>query len=235
MRVFVAGAGGAVGRVLVPLLLAEGHDVTGTTRSAARAERIERQGATPVVVDVLDRSGLRQAVLAARPEVVVHQLTDLAGGFTPDALRSNARLRDVGTANLVAAAVASGARRLVAQSAAWLYAPGEGDRLESDPLVPPEDAPDDLTLPGVLALERHVLGAPLEGVILRLGYLYGPGAASASPSRLPSVHVFAAALAAALTVSRGRPGAYNVVDGGGGVSNARARADLGWDPQAKEG
>lgn len=233
MRIFVAGAAGVVGRALLPMLVAEGHEVTGTTRSDARARWIADSGAEPVLVDALDAAALATAVLAARPEVVVHQLTDLAAGFAPDDLRANSLLRDVGTANLVSAAVAVHARRLVAQSGAWLYAPGEGDRREDDPLLSPVDAPDDPTLPGVLALERRVLTAPLEGVVLRYGFLYGPGAASEQPSRLPSLHVAAAARAALAAVSRGRPGVYNAVDDGGGVSNARARAELGWEPGAR--
>lgn len=232
MRILVAGASGVIGRVLVPMLLADGHAVVGTTRSEERARSIAERGATPAIVDALDARAVAAIMLETRPDVVVHQLTDLAGGFGPEALRANSRLRDVGTANLVAAAVASGARRVVAQSGAWLYAPGDGDRGEDDPLLSPIDAPDDLTLPGVLALEQQVLGAPLEGVVLRYGYLYGPGTVSERPSRVPSLHVVAAARAALAAVSRGRPGAYNVVDDGGGVSNARARLELGWEPGA---
>lgn len=232
MRVFVAGASGVIGRVLVPMIVADGHDVVGTTRSEARAAQIADQGATPALVDVLDAAALTRAVGAAQPELVIHQLTDLAGGFGPEQLRANARLRDIGTANLVRAAVRAGARRLVAQSGAWLYAPGPGERRETEPLLSPADAPDDPTLPGVLALEHQVLEAPLDGVVLRYGYLYGPGTPSASPSRTPSVHVVAAARAAVAAASRGRPGVYNIVDDGGGVSNALARAELGWDPGA---
>lgn len=232
MRIFVAGASGVIGRALVPMLVGQGHEVLGTTRSAARADLLAGLGATPVVVDALDAAALEVAVVAARPEVVIHQLTDLSGGFGPDALRANTRLREQGTANLVSAAEAARARRLVAQSGAWLYAPGPGDRLESDPLLAPSQSPGDLTLPGVLALERLVLGARLEGVVLRYGYLYGPGTPSAAPMRTPAVHVLAAAAAAASAVSRGRPGIYNVVDDGGGVSNALARAELAWTPSA---
>lgn len=231
MRVFVAGAAGAIGRLLVPMLVADGHEVVGTTRSEARARLIAGQGGIPAVIDVLDAGALARAVREAHPEVVIHQLTDLAGGFGPDQLRATARLREVGTANLVDAAVAAGARRLVAQSGAWLYAPASGDRDEADRLLSPTDAPDDPTLPGVLALERRVLEAPLEGVVLRYGFLYGPGTQSASPTRVPSLHVAAAARATVAACERGRPGVYNIVDDGGGVSNALARAELGWDPR----
>src|SRR3954470_21830248 len=127
-RVFVAGASGVIGRRLVPLLRQRGYDVAGTTRSHARAAELERLGARPVVVDVFDREGLARALAAIRPSVVIHQLTDLAGGFAPDQLGEtrarNARLRGEGTRNLVLAAQAAGVRRLIAQSIAWVYAPG---------------------------------------------------------------------------------------------------------------
>lgn len=230
MNIFLAGASGVIGRALVPMLVAEGHTVFGTTRSDDHARQIADQGAEPVVVDVFDAEALVRAVRAARPQVVIHQLTDLAAGFGPEQLRANARLREVGTANLVDAAVAAGATRLVAQSGAWLYAPGEGDRRETDPLRALGDVPDDVTLPGVLALERLVLRASLQGVVLRYGYLYGPGTPSDMPTRTPSVHVVAAARAAAIAATRGRQGIYNIVDDGGGVSNALTRRELGWDP-----
>ena len=124
MRVFVAGAAGAIGRQLVPMLIEAGHVVTGTTRSADRAAWLRGQGAHAVVVDVFDATALRAAVVDAGPHVVVHQLTDLAAGFGVDQLRANARLRQFGTRNLMDAALAAGASRMVAQSGAWLYAPG---------------------------------------------------------------------------------------------------------------
>ena len=123
MRVFVAGAAGAIGRQLVPMLVEAGHVVTGTTRSVERAAWLRSQGAQAVVVDALDADALRAAVVDARPQVVIHQLTDLAAGFGVDQLRANARLRQVGTRNLMEAALAAGASRMVAQSGAWLYAP----------------------------------------------------------------------------------------------------------------
>ena len=108
MRVFVAGAAGAIGRQLVPMLIEAGHVVTGTTRSAERAAWLRSQGAQAVVVDVLDADALRAAVVDAGPHVVVHQLTDLAAGFGVEQLRANARLRQVGTRNLMDATLARG-------------------------------------------------------------------------------------------------------------------------------
>src|SRR4051812_44062679 len=126
MRVFLAGASGVIGRPLVPALVAAGHEVTGTTRKPDRVREIEAGGATAVICDALDRDALTAAVVAARPEVVVHELTALPEKLDPreeGVYDATARLRREGTANLVAAAQAAGARRLVAQSIAFVYAP----------------------------------------------------------------------------------------------------------------
>jgi len=164
MRIFLAGASGAIGRRLTPLLLAAGHQVTGTTRSADKAAELKARGVEPLVVDVFDAAALRDAVASTRPDVVVHQLTDLPQVADPtllrDALARNSRLRIEGTANLVAAARAAGARRLVAQSIAFAYADGPEPHAETDPLVSGEgDAPSAVTGRGVRALEAAVLGA----------------------------------------------------------------------------
>ena len=154
MRVFLAGASGAIGRQLVPLLVAEGHEVAGTTRSEAKVELLRELGAEPVVVDVYDAEALRDAVVAFGPDLVMHQLTDLPDDPAEVANfgAANARMRDVGTSNLVAAAKAAGAERLLAQSTAFI--PGGG----------PESRERH---------ERQVLDYP--GVVLRYGMLYGPG------------------------------------------------------------
>jgi nucleoside-diphosphate-sugar epimerase len=126
-RIFLAGAAGVIGR-LTPLLVANGHSVWGATRSPNNCEFLRKLGARPVVVDVFDAAALAAAVLEAEPEIVIHQLTDLSVLLDPAkrsaALARNARIRDEGTRNLVAAARKAGARRLVAQSIAWAYAPG---------------------------------------------------------------------------------------------------------------
>jgi nucleoside-diphosphate-sugar epimerase len=127
-KVLVAGATGVIGRRLLPLLLQAGHQVIGTTRSANRAAILAAQGVVPLVVDVFDATALEMAVLRARPDIVIHQLTDLPPGLDPTRMAEgamrNARIRSEGTANLVAAARAAGSRRIVAQSIAWAYAPG---------------------------------------------------------------------------------------------------------------
>jgi nucleoside-diphosphate-sugar epimerase len=234
MRIFLAGATGAIGRQLVPMLVAEGHDVAGTTRSAARLAELEAAGALAVVVDAFDAAGLTAAVVAARPDVVIHQLTDLGGGsagtYTDDQLARTARLRAEGTQNLVAAALAAGARRIVAQGSAMLYALGPEPHTEADPLGETESWTA-ITLPGIVALERSVMTtAGIEGVVLRCGLLYGPGAGTQRPGKPPTVHVRAAARAALLAIDHGEPGTFYIVDDGGPISNAKAKAVLGWSP-----
>ena len=232
MRVFLAGATGAIGRRLVPLLVRAGHEVTGTTRSAAKARELERAGVMPAVVDVFDAPAILAAVRAARPEIVIHQLTDLpqdrtqAAAFYPN----NTRIRTEGTRNLVAATRAAAARRFIVQSIAFAYAPGGEPHPETDPLNL-DDPVRAVTVKGAADMERQVLAAPgVEGVVLRYGLLYGPGTWYAAASPKPALHVDAAAHAALLALTRGAPGIYNVADDDGVVSIAKARADLGFDP-----
>lgn len=237
MRVFVAGAGGAIGRPLVAQLLAAGHDVTGTTRSERRAAAIRAEGARAAVCDALDADALRSAVVDAAPEVVVHELTALPPRLDPRDKRvyeATNRLRRDGTANLIAAARAAGARRLICQSVAFSYAPGRR------PQVMTEDAPLFLSAPppfgdGVRAIaemERAVLEAKgIDALVLRYGWFYGPGtyfgrdgatAADVRRRRFPVIgrgnglfsfiHVDDAAAATTAAVRRGAPGVYNVVD-----------------------
>ena len=232
MRIFVAGAAGAIGRQLIPMLIEAGHAVSGTTRSTERAEWLGTTGAAPVVVDVLDTDELRAAVAEARPDVVIHQLTDLARGFGPDELAKTGRLREAGTQNLVDAAVAAGARRLIAQSGAWLYADGTEPHDETHPLREPSEAPEDASLRGVIELERLVTETPdLDGLVLRYGFFYGPNTAwEPTTAPIPRVSVAAAARAALLSVDQGSPGIYNIVNDDPAISNERARTLLGWRP-----
>ena len=154
MRIFLAGATGVIGRRLVPLLLAAGHEVVALTRDPARADDLVAAGATVAVADVYDAAALREVVVAARPELVMHQLTDLPDDAADlaDHRDRNARIRVEGTDNLLAAARAAGATRFVAQSIAW---------------TPPGGAPS------VEHLERVVL--EFGGVVVRYGQFYGPG------------------------------------------------------------
>ena len=234
MRIFLAGAGGVIGRLLTPLLVAAGHTVFGTTRSADKAAAIRVLGAEPVVVDVFDAAALMRAVKAAAPDIVMHQLTDLPSApGTPGYAASqecNVRLRRDGTRNLMAAASAAGVRRAVAQSIAFVYAPGEGVRVESDLLDANAEGIRALTVSGVMALEQATTKTPgIEGLVLRYGYLYGPGTWYDAPAKPPSVHVDAAAQAAFLAVTKGAPGIYNVAEDDGYASSDRAKRELGFD------
>src|SRR5690348_3356827 len=208
-RIFLAGAGGAIGRRLSPLLRAAGHEVFGSTRSAAKAEMLEAAGVTPLVVDVFDAAALSRGLRFIRPEVVIHQLTDLSLGFDPShiaqTLARNARLRRDGTRHLAIAAVEAGARRLIAQSIAWAYAPGPEPHAEADPLDLQADGSRGVTVGGVAELERWTLQSPpIEGIVLRYGRLYGPGTGVDQPPLAAPLHVDGAASAALLAV--GAPG-----------------------------
>jgi nucleoside-diphosphate-sugar epimerase len=191
------------------------------------------------IVVRLDEETLRRVIEEASPDVVVHQLTDLPSGLDPakmaEARVRNARLREIGTRNLVVAAVAAGVRRLVAQSIAFAYAPGTLPHREESSLH--VNAPDPLGLSAraVVSLEKQVLHAPLEGIILRYGKLYGPGTGfDQAPSGAP-VHVDAAADAARRAVTHGKAGIYNVAEEDGTVSSHRAALELGWRPDFRIG
>lgn len=231
--IFVAGASGAIGRRLVPLLVADGWRVVGMTRSATKGLLLKELGATPVVVDVYDAPGLGRAIHAARASVVVHQLTDLPPGLDPtrmeEAAPRNARIREEGTRNLIAAALAAGVGRFVAQSIAFAYAEGRLPHGEQDKLNTDAEGRAGVSARGVASLERQVLEAPLEGLVLRYGRLYGPGTGVEVPAGLARLHVDAAAKAAALAVTRGRPGVYNIAEDDGEVSSEKARQELGWN------
>ena len=234
MRIFLAGASGVIGRQLAPLLREAGHKVTGSTRTAAKVPMLRELGIAPVVVDVLDASALAQAVAAARPDIVIHQLTDLPSapgtpGY-PAAQEANRRLRIEGTRNLMQAARHVGSRRAIAQSIAFIYAAGEGARAEDDPLDLAAEGVRRLTVEGVVALEREVLQTRgIDGVVLRYGFLYGPDTWYETPPRPPSVHVDAAAHAALLAVGKGA-GVYNIAEDDGAVTIAKATGELGFDP-----
>ena len=235
MNIFLAGASGVIGRRLVPLLRDAGHSVTGTTRSPEKAAALATLGAKGVVVDVYDARALLQAMYAAHPDVVIHQLTDLPDTIDPQtypaALTRNSRVRIEGTANLVAAALMSGARRMIAQSVAFAYAPGGEPHAESAPLDRSAEDTRRALVEGVLALENSVTEARgIDGVVLRYGYFYGPGTWDMAPTRKPPIHVDAAAHAAFLALTRGAPGIYNIAEDDGALKIDKARRELGFDP-----
>jgi 2-alkyl-3-oxoalkanoate reductase len=233
MRVFVAGATGAIGRRLVPQLVARGHAVTATTRSAAKADDLRAAGADPVVVDGLDAAAVGEAVARAEPEAVVHQMTALAG--KPDIrhfdrwFATTNELRTRGTEYLLAAAEAAGVQRFVAQSYTnWTNAREGGPvKTEDDPFDPHPAKAQRQSMAAIQALEATVAGAPLDGLILRYANFYGPGASDSfvellRKRKLPVVgdgagvwswvHLDDAAAAGADALERGAPGVYNIAD-----------------------
>ena len=236
---FLAGATGAIGRRVAPLFVAAGWRVVGTTRSSDKAPMLREWGVEPVVVDVFDAAALRAALEAVRPQVVMHQLTDLPPGLDParmaEASQRNARIRDEGTRNLVAAAVAADVRRIVAQSIGFAYADGPLPHSEDDPLDSDFDGPRGVSLRGVASLERQVLQAPLEAVVLRYGRLYGPGTGFDAAAGTAPVHVDAAARAAELAVLRGKTGIYNIAEDDGTLACDRAKRELGWSADWRGG
>jgi len=231
--IFLAGASGAIGRRLAPLLLENGWRVFGSTRSVEKAAELKKAGVVPVVVDVFDADALRNHLYEIRPDVVIHQLTDLPYALEASemtaALARNARLRDVGTRNLVAAALHAGARRLIAQSISFIYDEGTKPHQETDPLLPLTHPVYGETVQGVLSLERQVIEAPLEGLVLRYGLIYGPSTGFDVPIAPGSVHVDAAAKAAELAVTRGERGIYNVTESDGATLSDKAIKAFGWD------
>jgi nucleoside-diphosphate-sugar epimerase len=233
MRIFVAGATGALGRHLVPMLVAAGHEVTATTRTPGKLAQLREAGAEPVVVDGLDREAVIAAVRAAAPEVIVHQMTALAGMRSlrkPDQVfAATNELRTRGTDNLLAAAARAGTRRVIAQSNAGMYERSGGPvKTEEDPLASRPPSPSSARS---LAAIKHVdetvpLAAP-EGIVLRYGAFYGPGASellldAVRKRQVPVIgggtgissfiEITDAAAATLAAVEGGAPGAYNVVD-----------------------
>ena len=234
MKIFLAGASGAIGRRLTPLLLAAGHEVTGSTRSAETARQLNAAGIHAAIVDVFDAAALRDAVVKARPEVVIHQLTDLPRVVEDEAQLAasyprNARIRIEGTRNLIAAAQAASGRRFIVQSVAFGYAPGGEPHTEADPLNV-ADGLRAVTVRAAAEMERQVLASGMQAIVLRYGFFYGPGTWHADPTRKPSLHIDAAAQATLVAVARGQSGIYNIADDDGIVSIAKARTELGFDP-----
>jgi len=237
VKIFLAGATGAIGRRLVPLLIGAGHFVSGTTRDADKVPALKRTGAQAIVLDVFNQRALHDAVMRVKPDVIIHQLTNLPKVFEPaqlaQMLTDNARLRVEGTRNLVSAARVAGVRRIIAQSLAFAYANGPEPHDEADPIASGEgNQPSAVTARGVRALEDFVLDSPteFEGIVLRYGRLYGPGTWNATPKGRAPLHVDAAAHAALLAVAHGKPGVYNIAEADGAVKIDKARKELGFNP-----
>jgi nucleoside-diphosphate-sugar epimerase len=237
MKIFLAGATGAMGKQLVPRLVAAGHEVIGMTRSEAKQEQLRELGATPVVADALDANQVADVIATAQPDVIVHQLTSIAEFDTRHFDRSFAstnRLRTEGTDHLLSAGLAVGVRRFIAQSyTGWPYARAGGPvKREQDPFDPAPAREMRESLEAIRHLEAAVTGADwTDGIVLRYGAFYGPGT-SLSPGgaqfemvrkrMFPVVgdgggvwsfiHIADAAKATVAAVQRGERGIYNIVD-----------------------
>jgi nucleoside-diphosphate-sugar epimerase len=238
MRILVAGATGAVGLQLVPQLIAAGHSVVGTTRTPAKATIIKRMGAEPAIANGLDAPAIRDTVIAAKPDIIIDQMTDLAAvtdlRHFDRAFATTNKLRTEGTDFLLAAAREAGVKRFIAQSfCGWTYGRGgEQIKTEADPLDP--NPPEELhrTLQAILHLEDAVTSsASPEGIVLRYGSFYGPDTGMLSRAmidqlrrrRVPLIgggggqwsfiHVDDAAAATVAAIERGVSGnIYNIVD-----------------------
>ncbi|HEX6797234.1 MAG TPA: NAD(P)-dependent oxidoreductase [Ktedonobacterales bacterium] len=242
MRVFVAGASGAIGKRLVPRLVAGGYEVVAMTRSPRHSDALRAAGAEPVVADALDRAAVIRAVTDTQPEIVIHELTALTGAANlkrfDDVFAMTNRLRTAGTDNLLAAAQAAGARRFIAQSYGnWNYAPTGPQtkpKTEEDALDPNPPRSQRQSLAAIRHLEDAVLDAHaggIEGIVLRYGNLYGPATSTAADGEMVAVmrkrmlpiigdgagvwsflHVDDATTATTAAITRGAPGIYNVCD-----------------------
>ena len=236
MKIFVAGATGAVGRPLLARLLAKGHSVVALVRSTESSEPLVKQGIEPAIADVFDIDEVKAAVRRAQPEVLIQQLTALPKHYTRESMDAaaplNTRLRLEGGANLLAAAQAAGVRRYLAQSVAFWAVPGRGLADEETPLAvdgPPAVAADARL---VTELEERLLGTPnIEGIAMRYGFFYGPGtwfngdgdvAQQVRQQQFPIigngegvwswVHIEDAAIATVAAAERGNPGIYLIAN-----------------------
>ena len=236
MKIFVAGATGAIGRPLIAQLQAQGHDVAALTRSPERAQTLAEQGVESAIADVFDADAVKAAINSVQPEVVIEQLTSLPKTYTGESMSAaaalNTRIRREGGANVLAAAQAAGVRRYLRQSIAFWAVPGAGLADEETPLAfdaSPAVAADILT---VTEIERRLLGNPnIEGIALRYGFFYGPGtwfapdgdvAKQVRQQQFPIVgngkgvwswlHIEDAAIATVAAVERGNPGIYLITD-----------------------
>lgn len=237
MRIFLAGASGVIGRLLVPRLVEAGHSVTGLTRTAAKAGAIRADGAEPVVCDLLDEGGVTKAVVGCNPDVVIQHVTDLPADLNPRNLArayvANDRVRDEGSRNLMAAAVAARAHRYVAQNVCFFYAP-EGRRVKDEDAPLFTRAPASFGRSGAIyeAMERRITSTrSIDGLVLRFGFWYGPQTTYASDGYTARqvrrrlypvvghgtgvfsfVHVIDVVEATLAALDHGRPGVYNVCD-----------------------
>jgi len=233
-KVFVAGASGVIGIPLCKMLVKAGWIVYGTTRSEDKVQMLKNIGVEPVVLDVYDYEKLEKSLLEIKPDIVYHQLTDLPDGLDPDkmeaALISNAKLRIEGTKNLVSASAKAEVKKMIAQSIAFVYEPGELPHTEESPLLNFDDPVYGTTSKAVASLEEQVINGPFIGIVLRNGLLYGPGTGFDQPVEfLPSVHVEAASCAAYLAIDFEKSSIFNVGDDDERLSSEKIKNSLGWN------
>jgi nucleoside-diphosphate-sugar epimerase len=236
--VFLAGATGVIGSVLVKLLVEEGYRVFGTTRRENRADYLRSLGAKPIVVDVFDAERLSKVLMYCEPTDVVHQLTDFPRDLDPSqmpaAIARIARVRTEGTRNLIAAMQASGCKSLIAQSTARAYAPPAELSEEDAELTNLAEGLRQVSVSGIVALEQQVLYTPgINGAVLRYGDLYGPGTGTEQPSGASPLHVEAAAYAAFLALRLNIRGVFNVAEENAEVTSEKIRRVLGWVPELR--
>lgn len=233
-KVFVAGASGVIGRALCKILVKNGWKVYGTTRNENKIELLKDIGVEPIIIDVYDAQQLEEIISSIKPKIVMHQLTDLPAGLDPnkmeEALVSNAKLREIGTKNLVDASIKAGVKMMIAQSIAFVYEPSTLPHTEESALLNFEDPVYGTTSKAVFSLEEQVLHAPFTGIVLRNGLLYGEGTGFDSPvDFVPPVHVEAAAYAAFLAINCTKNAIFNIADDDERLSTQKAKAELKWN------
>lgn len=233
-KVFLAGASGVIGMRVCKLLLQKGYEVYGTTRSEAKASELSKLGVKVVIVDAFDAKNLKAQMVKIKPDIVLHQLTDLPTGLPAelmaDALVRNAKLREIGTKNLVDVAIASGAKKMVSQSIGFIYELGATPYTEESALLNFNDPTYGETSRAVASLETQTLNAPFVGIMLRNGLLYGDGTGFDAPiAGVSSVHVDAAANAVVLAIAHDKNDIFNITQKDDTTSSAKAIKVLGWD------
>ena len=235
-KVFIAGASGVIGIRLCKMLVDSGWDVYGTTRSEKNIELLKGIGVNPVVIDVYNADKLTEVLTSIKPKIVYHQLTDLPDGLDPDkmqdALESNAKLRDIGTRNLVNASIKANVEKMIAQSIAFVYETSDTPHNEESALLNFEDPVYGTTSRAVASLEEQVLNAPFTGIVLRNGLLYGKDTGFDNPvDFVPPVHVDAATHASLLALNHDKNDIFNITDDDERVITSKAKELLNWNPE----